>query len=298
MKKYILILIAISIILTGCSKKLTWQDVESSYNDIVNYCLKETSNIEEITKQDYTKLLTQLNEYIDSVKYSQDEENQDLLKKTYETAQYISAFASMFDGNCAQQLISLAGNAKDLVMAEYGGDSDQFAKLKESIKASINEISTWSDEQWAAVEKQAKILWESVAKTFEDIEDKVKDNLTSFSDIAETELEDLKHTIIDNYELVKDGITENNEDIAKGIYSAAVKLEQYTKKISTEKADAVWQFAKDTQSFIKSCYGKVLEESETLKMNYDEEIAAAKKWTQSTWNEITRELKLLVKESN
>lgn len=298
MKKYILILIAISIILTGCSKKLTWQDVESSYNDIINYCLKETSNIEEITKQDYTKLLTQLNEYIDSVKYSQDEENQDLLKKTYETAQYISAFASMFDGNCAQQLISLAGNAKDLVMAEYGGDSDQFAKLKESIKASINEISTWSDEQWAAVEKQAKILWESVAKTFEDIEDKVKDNLTSFSDIAETELEDLKHTIIDNYELVKDGITENNEDIAKGIYSAAVKLEQYTKKISTEKADAVWQFAKDTQSFIKSCYGKVLEESETLKMNYDEEIAAAKKWTQSTWNEITRELKLLVKESN
>lgn len=298
MKKYILILIAISIILTGCSKKLTWQDVESSYNDIVNYCLKETSNIEEITKQDYTKLLTQLNEYIDSVKYSQDEENQDLLKKTYETAQYISAFASMFDGNCAQQLISLAGNAKDLVMAEYGGDSDQFAKLKESIKASINEISTWSDEQWAAVEKQAKILWESVAKTFEDIEDKVKDNLTSFSDIAETELEDLKHTIIDNYELVKDGITENNEDIAKGIYSAAVKLEQYTKKISTEKADAVWQFAKDTQSFIKSCYGKVLEESEALKMNYDEEIAAAKKWTQSTWNEITRELKLLVKESN
>ena len=298
MKKYILILIAISIILTGCSKKLTWQDVESSYNDIVNYCLKEASNIEEITKQDYTKLLTQLNEYIDSVKYSQDEENQDLLKKTYETAQYISVFASMFDGNCAQQLISLAGNAKDLVMAEYGGDSDQFAKLKESIKASINEISTWSDEQWAAVEKQAKILWESVAKTFEDIEDKVKDNLTSFSDIAETELEDLKHTIIDNYELVKDGITENNEDIAKGIYSAAVKLEQYTKKISTEKADAVWQFAKDTQSFIKSCYGKVLEESEALKMNYDEEIAAAKKWTQSTWNEITRELKLLVKESN
>lgn len=298
MKKYILILIAISIILTGCSKKLTWQDVESSYNDIVNYCLKETSNIEEITKQDYTKLLTQLNEYIDSVKYSQDEENQDLLKKTYETAQYISAFASMFDGNCAQQLISLAGNAKDLVMAEYGGDSDQFAKLKESLKASINEISTWSDEQWAAVEKQAKILWESVAKTFEDIEDKVKDNLTSFSDIAETELEDLKHTIIDNYELIKDGITENNEDIAKGIYSAAVKLEQYTKKISTEKADAVWQFAKDTQSFIKSCYGKVLEESEALKMNYDEEIAAAKKWTQSTWNEITRELKLLVKESN
>ena len=60
MKKYILILIAISIILTGCSKKLTWQDVESSYNDIVNYCLKEASNIEEITKQDYTKLLTQL----------------------------------------------------------------------------------------------------------------------------------------------------------------------------------------------------------------------------------------------
>lgn len=298
MKKYILILIAISIILTGCGKKLTWQDVESSYNDIVNYCLKETSNIEEITKQDYTKLLTQLNEYIDSVKYSQDEENQVLLKKTYETAQYISAFASMFDGNCAQQLISLAGNAKDLVMAEYGGDSDQFAKLKESIKASINEISTWSDEQWAAVEKQAKILWESVAKTFEDIEDKEKDNLTSFSDIAETELEDLKHTIIDNYELIKDGITENNEDIAKGIYSAAVKLEQYTKKISTEKADAVWQFAKDTQSFIKSCYGKVLEESEALKMNYDEEIAAAKKWTQSTWNEITRELKLLVKESN
>lgn len=298
MKKYILILISLLMLLTGCQKKLTWQDVESSYNDVINYVKKQTQNIEVITKENYQDLLTNLDEYINSVEFSQDEENQNLLKKTYETAQYLSAFASLFDGNCAQQLISLAGNVKDFVIADYDGDKDQFAKLKESIQATINDIASWGDDQWSTVEKQAKILWESVEKTFVEIESKAKKDLTSFMDIAETELDDLKHVIIDNYELVKDGITESNDEIAKKMYSAAIKLEQYTRKISTDKADAVWQFAKDTESFIKSCYGKVLEGTEEFKMNYDEEIAAAKKWTQSTWNEVTRELKLLAKESN
>lgn len=297
MKKYLLILLSILFILTGCGKKTTWQDVESTYNDVTTKVNQNTKDIEVITKEDYTKLLDDLNNSVESSQYSQDEANQDLLKKSYEIAQYISAYASLFDGNCAQQLISLAGNVKDLVVSDYDGDKDQFAKLKNSVQVKISEISSWQDSQWATVEKKAKIAWESVANAFEQIEKKAKNDLTDFKDLAETELDELKHTITDNYELIKDGITSDTDAIAKKVYAAAIKLEQYTRKIDTDKADTVWKFAKDTESFIKTCYGKVLEESEEFKADYTEEITAAKKWTQSTWNEITRELKLLAKNS-
>ena len=41
------------------------------------------------------------------------------------------------------------------------------------------------------------------------------------------ELEELKHTIIDNYELIKNGINEDTDKIAQKIYEAASKLEAY-----------------------------------------------------------------------
>ena len=57
----------------------------------------------------------------------------------------------------------------------------------------------------------------------------------------------------------------------------------------------VWDFAKHTESFVKSCYGKILDENEIYDVDYDAEVEAARKWTQSTWNEITREIKLYLK---
>ena len=179
-------------------------------------------------------------------------------------------------------------------MAIYDGKKDDFNALKQNVLDGIDNIQNWADEQWNTVEKKARLTWDSVMEQIENVEQDAKDSLTSLSTLAETELEEYKHTIIDNYELIKDGITEDTNEIAKQMYEAAVKLEAYTRKISNDEAKKVEEFAKHAQSYIKQCYGKILDDEEKLTQDFIDDVAGAKKWTQSTWNEITKDLKLLV----
>lgn len=294
MKKAIISLFSILLILTGCGNKISWQDVQETYINASEEVKDIAENIEEITEADYQALLVELKDYVGDAEYSQDQDNQDLLKRTYKVAQYFESFASLFDGNCAQQLLSLSGAVKKLCVAVYDGKKDEFNEIKQNILEQIDEIQTWAKDQWETVEKKARLSWDSVVEQIETVEQNAKDSLTSLSKLAEAELDQYKHTIIDNYELIKDGITEETNDIAKQMYEAAIKLEAYTKKISNEESEKVKEFAKHAQSFIKQCYGKVLDEEEALVQDFADDVASAKKWTQSTWNEITKDLKLLV----
>ena len=294
MKKAIISLFSILLILTGCGNKISWQDVQETYINASEEVKDIAENIEEITEADYQALLVELKDYVGDAEYSQDQDNQDLLKRTYKVAQYFESFASLFDGNCAQQLLSLSGAVKKLCVAVYDGKKDEFNEIKQNILEQIDEIQTWAKGQWETVEKKARLSWDSVVEQIETVEQNAKDSLTSLSKLAEAELDQYKHTIIDNYELIKDGITEETNDIAKQMYEAAIKLEAYTKKISNEESEKVKEFAKHAQSFIKQCYGKALDEEEALVQDFADDVASAKKWTQSTWNEITKDLKLLV----
>lgn len=295
MKKLLLLLISIAILLSGCSKSLTWQDVEQTYKQVENEVSASTSDITTVDKQDYEELLNELDSYVETIEFDQKQENQEKLENIYKLAQYINVLASLSNGNCAQELLSLSNNSKQLVKAIYSGDKDAFNNLKNDVKTQINDISNWADDNWKTVEKKALILWDSISSQIEQLEEKTQDSITNFNEISEVELEQLKHTIIDNYEVIKDGVTEDTNAIAQKMYEAAVKLAEYTRLIYSDEADKVYYFAKDAQSYIKECYGKVLDEEEAFKQNFEDDVAAAKKWTQSTWNQITKELKLYEK---
>lgn len=292
MKKFLLIILTALLLLSGCEKKAEWQDVESTYKEVENQA-KDNINTSTIIKDDYQNLLTELNDYVENADYSQKQDNQNFLTKTYMVAEYIELFASLFEGNCAQQLLVLAKDSKDLVKSVYSGDNQDFENLKNKIQNEITTIQSWADEQWNSVSKKVKIKWESVEADFEKIDEQARKDVEEFGNVLETTLEELKHTIVDNYELIKDGITEDTDEVAKEMYSAAVQLETYTKRIYSDDADKVYYFAKHAKSFIKEQYGKILTEEEILEEDFVNDIEAAKKWTQSTWNEITKQLKLL-----
>lgn len=294
MKKFLLLLITTAILLTGCSKSLTWQDVEQSYKQIEDEVTTSDKDIEVVEKEDYQELINELDTCIEEVEYSQDQEK---LEKIYKIAQHINMLASLSNGNCTQELLYLSNNSKDLVKSIYSGDKDAFNNLKTEISSQIDDVTNWADDQWTTVEKKSLILWNNVSSQIEELETKTKESITSLSEVSETQLEELKHTIIDNYELIKDGVTEDTNKIAQDIYEAAVKLAQYTKRIYSDEADTVYYFALDAKSYVKQCYGKVLEEDEAFKQNFEDDITAAKKWTQSTWNQITKEIKLLERNS-
>lgn len=291
MKKVIICLLTV-LLLCGCSKKIDWDEAKESFSQIDNEINSIVSNIDTIKAADYKSLIDELNGYISDIEFSQKEDNLNLLNKTYKAAKYLEAFASLFDGNCAKQLLALAVDGKELVKSIYDNNEEGFETIKNEIQTKISEISSWADSEWSSVEKEVLISWDDVAEQYDEIEIQAKDEMLKYEDVVETDLEELKHIIIDNYDEIKNGITDETDELARQMYAAAVQLQAYTKYIKGKEVDKVYYFAKDTISFIKQCYGKTLTEEEAMKQDYKDDIASARKWTQSTWNEITRELKL------
>lgn len=291
MKKLIITILSSLLLLSGCGEKVTWEEIQNVYKDVENQ-VKNNISIDVVSENDYKELVTKINDYIGQISYSQSDENQDKLTKIYNAAEYLELFASLFDGNAAHTLLSLASNSKGLVKSIYDGNKDEYESLKAKIDEQIIEIENWTKDEWSTVEKKAKLAWKDVESQIESLQEEAKDNLKTFSEVAETDLEELKHTIIDNYQLIKDGVTEDTDAIAKKMYEAALQLKEYTRYINSDSADEVWQFAKDTIAYVEERYGKILSEEEKPELNYEDEANAASKWTQSIWNEITKDLKL------
>lgn len=291
--KKTLILLTILMLLTSCSAKKTWDDVKQDFSKAKEEVDTAAEKIESYSAQNYKEFLSQIDNYVSEIEFNQDDSNQEKLLKAYKAAEYISVFASFFDGNCAQQLLSLATNVNDLTVALYSGDKTTFTNLKNTIHNQINETKTWAEDQWLSLEKKSKILWPDIESKINDIENNAKENINNFNEVTEYELDELKHLIIDNYELIKDGITEDTNQIAQNIYDAAVKLDIYVSEINNQEFDKIKTFAQHTLSYVKSCYGKVLDDSEKLQENFKNDVDNARKWTQSTWNQFTIELRKL-----
>lgn len=292
MKKFVILLL-IAFIVTGCDKSKNWDDVKPTFDDAKKQVDENVSLQDDVINQaEYEKLIDDINKTLDEVKFSQDDDNTQKLIKMYKAAEYIGLFMSLFDGNCAQQLLSMSTGINDLVQAIYNGDKDKFNEIKGGIQTVIDDTKTWTSAEWSTIEKKNKVLWDNVAEQIEKISDDINNKLTDFNELTENELDELKHVIIDNYELIKNGINEDTDKIAQEIYEAASKLEAYVGNLTHEQADKVRNFAKNAKSYVKQCYGKVLDESEQLKNDFDNDVENAKKWTLSTWNQIVTQLRI------
>lgn len=291
--KKTLILLTILMFLTSCSAKKTWDDVKQDFSKAKEEVDTTAEKIESYSAQNYKEFLSQIDNYVSEIEFNQDDSNQEKLLKAYKAAEYISVFASFFDGNCAQQLLSLATNVNDLTVALYNGDKTTFTNLKNTIQTQISETKTWAEDQWSSIEKKSKIMWSDIESKINDIENNAKENINNFNEVTEYELDELKHLIIDNYELIKDGITEDTNQIAQNMYDAAVKLDIYVSEINNQEFDKIKTFAQHALSYVKSCYGKILDDSEKLQESFKNDVDNARKWTQSTWNQFTIELKKL-----
>ena len=121
------------------------------------------------------------------------------------------------------------------------------------------------------------------------MEDAVIENLADASKLGETDLEEYKNTILNNYELIADGIDEKNRENADVIYEAAVALREYTLGLEAEAPEKVHRFACQAIEYVKAAYGEKIDDPD-----YDFPALAkdAQKWTLSLWNELIKLLNL------
>ena len=287
MKK--ILILSIVVLLCGCSAKtLAWKDAASSFEDLIAEADQMASGYESYDGSDYIRILTAVKNGLEELSSGIKEEDRDNAETIYFNAQVLKQMAENCGSEGSEELTQLCGQIQDLVKGAYEKTSD-FKDRKEEILASIDEVLDWNDESWLALEKRKRISWSQVKEAYETLEEETIGNLPKAYQISETDLEGYKNTIIANYTLIANGVSEQTRENADAVYEAAVSLMHYTEGINSVTADKVYRFASQACDYVKEAYGEKTEDPD-----YDFLKAAqdARKWTLSVWNELIKLIKL------
>ena len=147
-----------------------------------------------------------------------------------------------------------------------------------------------------------EIAWDDVKDDFDQIDQDVE------NDTSKQDVKALTQTILDGYDKIKEGITQDNQEEAKKVYAAASRLE-YIEKNTDQKKDQVFLYIKDEIEKISSAEEKEILElgkkTKTLMMHYygngegifqdavddvENGIDRVKNFTEEKWNDFKDKL--------
>ena len=284
MKKIITIILMI--LLCACSGTLKWDNVQEKYAELSDSVENIAANAEEFTRSDYSKLLNELSDGVEALQSGISKDDTETVDSLYETAVKLEKVAALFSNDSSAQLTLLAGAVKDLVVAAYN-KTDGFEDLRNGVTEQIDTIKVWGDDMWSSVEILPLISWEDVKESYEELAKEVISGMPKKKEITEEQLATLKNFIVENYNQISKGVTEEKQGIAKELYSAAVQLQELTNKMKGDAAAKVNQFATHALEYIMNAYGVPIEDETYDFLN---EVDSAAKWTLSLWNEIVARL--------
>ena len=281
MKKLLLIILCIA--MCACSKTVTWEDVSEKFTQVQESATDPSENSEVFLAADYKKIISTIKEEIASL----DKADEDVLLKIYGDASTLEKSVSSYSNEQSAQIKQLSDKAKELVRSYYEKGSDQTV-LKEELDEMFETILNWSQDEWVSIEKRKLLTWAEVESDYEALKEEAIANMTYRKDVTENELEELNQTIVDNYKLISEGITDANRDKADEMYKAAVVLKEYTKNLKTANCKKVADYADDAISYVMGLYG-----AEVTDEDYDfiKRAESAAKWSLNLWNEVTTQLK-------
>ncbi|MBO7676027.1 MAG: hypothetical protein J6S49_00705, partial [Erysipelotrichaceae bacterium] len=248
MKKLLLIILCIT--LCACSKAPVWEDVAEKFKEVELAAVNPAETAEVFLASDYKKIINTLKSDIDSLEKIDEE----TMLRIYENAAVLENAVSQYQNEQAAQIKALSAKIKQLVRSYYEKGSDQ-AALKEELDQQFETVLNYSEDEWIAIEKRKLISWAEVESEYEALKEDAIANMTYRKDVTEIELEELNGIIVENYELIKDGINDANKEKADEMYKAAVILKVYTENLKNDNCQKVAAFADDAITYILKLYG-------------------------------------------
>ena len=285
--KKILILLCVAMLGACSSKGLSWDDVKSRYDELSETIENAADLSDTFLKEDYEKILNSALQSVDDLKSGVDKDDEQTAEDLFRIAEGLEKITSLFSSDSSRQLAFVAGELKELVTAAYN-KSPEFEQLKEKIRSDITSILEWSQTQWLSVEKRQTLKWEDVADDYDVLYKDTVKGLKKFRTVTEEDLIELKDVILNNYELIAFGIDEDSRETADQIYAAAVSLKEYTSDLKGNAPEKVNRFAVQAIEYVEAAYGKSIEDPD---FDFLKEVENAGKWTLSTFNQITTQMK-------
>jgi hypothetical protein len=287
MKKILILLLAL--FLSACGAKTpAWEEVKDSFLVLESQAAETAATNEDFLTADYRSLLKTISEGTENLRSGVKEEDGENAKTLYLNASLLEELVSSCEGPQAETLAQLGKDLKQLIIAAYDKSSD-FDQLKASLSSSLKEIGEQDDTSFSSVEKKKKILWAQVKEEYEDLAARTIEELPWPSEVTEMQLEGYKNTILNNCELIRRGVHEDNRINADVIYEAATALHEYTYRMNSVEADKVNRFAIQACQYVEECYGEKIDDPD---YDFDSAAGQAAKWTLSLWNELVKLLNM------
>ncbi|MBQ6560128.1 MAG: hypothetical protein IJL85_04795 [Erysipelotrichaceae bacterium] len=284
MKKIIIILM--TLLLCSCSNSLKWENVQDKYMEMEETVENIAEKADEFTRKDYESLLNEIEEDVDVLQAGVAKDDTETVDRLYETAVKLEKIAGLFSTDGSAQLELLAESVKELVVLAYN-KTDGFEDLRNGVKEKLNGIRSWSDDMWAPIEKRMLVKWEDVMESYDEFAKDVIKNMTKKKEVTEDQLVAMKNYIVDHYDEIRYGITEDKQEVAQELYAAALQLQEYTNKMKGDAGPKVNAFATHAIEYIQNAFGVPIEDETYDFLN---EAESARKWTLSLWNEVVARL--------
>ena len=280
--KKILTLLCVFLLCACGTSSLSWEDVKASYEEIETTVPDPLSN-ETFLKQDYELILDSLKEGVEALTFGIKKDETQIAEDLYRNAVKLEKAASFTDSEYSLKLRTVADKTKKLIAAAFDKTSD-YEVLKYEVNLDLDEIGNWEEENWLQVVKKKRLNWSETEEDFLALAEETIESLVSRRKVTEADLELYKDTILNHYEEIANGVSEDTLEVTKQMYASAVALREYTEDLEGNAGPKVYAFAVQTIEYIQEKMGMKTDDPD---YDYPAQIESAKKWTLSTLNELT-----------
>lgn len=155
-------------------------------------------------------------------------------------------------------------------------DIDNEDEIEESIQGFDGDIDT---------------SWDEVSDDYNAIELEAREEIRNNDNITADDVRTLINTIDTKYTTIRNGITSDNENDAKELYRASIKLQEIAKKDGTRVEHEVTTLALNGEAMVKQFYGEAEDNFDDLKEDFENGLESIKGYTQDKWQEFMDLLK-------
>ena len=134
--------------------------------------------------------------------------------------------------------------------------------------------------------ENVEIAWDDVKDDFDQIDQDVE------NDTSKQDVKALTQTILDGYDKIKEGITQDNQEEAKKIYEAASRLqyiEENTDKKLTDEQKQVLELGKSMKTLMMHYYGNGDGDYDGAVDDVEQGLENIKGYTEDKWNDFKKQ---------
>jgi len=133
--------------------------------------------------------------------------------------------------------------------------------------------------------------WDEVSDDYNAIELEAREEVRNNNNITTDDVKTLTNTIDTKYTTIRNGITSDNEDDAKELYRASIKLQEIAKKNGTRVDHEVTTLAENGEAMVKHFYGEAENSFDDLKNDFENGLESIKNYTEDKWQDFMDLLK-------